>query len=529
MQRFALVLLAATASGFELLEASATQCLTVDNCLSVPCYTSACANGYCQYTQVPIKTKCPKQSCSNGSPCDDDDNDYCNSKGECINAYKMTGTKCPGKSCSNGGACDDDANDYCDSRGECLSAYKTSRDTCRASTGECDVAEKCTGSSGTCPPDKFVKKGALCSGTSAYGACDGQDVCDGNGNCLDVYLPSSTVCRKAASTCDVSESCTGTSGACPADTYASATTPCVGVSNAGSCDDQDYCDGSGKCVDKYKSSNVVCRDTTGVCDVAEKCTGTSSTCPADVFANAATLCSGAFNDGECDGVDHCDGKGKCLDVFVPSATVCRAAATPCDVAEYCTGTASKCPVDAFASSKTKCTGTCNGNPCDGDDFCDGNGACVDGYLPEGTVCGNTANGPCTIAAVCTGDMGFCPPDSYADASVTCSGQSSGNVCDGIDKCDGNGNCADRFLKNVVCQKPVGYARPTYCNGKQATCPVAYLDTNLREEAAPELVATHTNAAPAFLLGLLCAAAVGVAFVTMRSSHGPIEHDGYFAM
>ncbi|KDO20959.1 hypothetical protein SPRG_14051 [Saprolegnia parasitica CBS 223.65] len=461
MQRLALLLLAATATGFELLEASATQCLTVDNCLSVPCYTSACADGYCQYTQVRKGTKCPKQSCSNGSPCDDDDNDVCNAHGECLNAFKTYGVKCPGKSCSNGGACDDDDNDFCDARGECVSAFKPARTTCRPSTGGCDVAETCSGSSGTCPPDKFANKGARCAGTSTGGACDGQDVCDGNGQCIDIYLPSTTVCRKAASTCDVAESCTGSAGACPADAYASAHTPCVGALNSGFCDDQDYCDGNGKCVDKFKSSTVVCRAATGVCDVAEI---------------VATSCTGAFNIGDCDAADHCDGKGKCVDAYLPSSTI-------------------KCPADAFASSKTKCKGTCNDNPCDGDDYCDGNGACVDGY---------------------------------ADSSVTCSGTSSGNVCDGIDRCDGGGNCVDRFLKNVVCQKPVGYARPTYCNGKQATCPVAYLDTNLRD-AAPELVATHERSAPAFLLGLLCAAAVGVAFVTMRSSHGPIEHDGYVAM
>src|SRR2546422_6122192 len=56
---------------------------------------------------------------------------------------------------------------------------------CRASVGQCDVAESCTGTSGACPPEGFAPNTTTCTGTSNGGACDGTDSCDGAGNCVD--------------------------------------------------------------------------------------------------------------------------------------------------------------------------------------------------------------------------------------------------------------------------------------------------------------------------------------------------------
>ncbi|OQR83683.1 hypothetical protein ACHHYP_20728 [Achlya hypogyna] len=66
----------------------------------------------------------------------------------------------------------------------------------------------------------------------------------------------------------------------------------------------------------------------------------------------------------------------------------------------CTGNSGVCPTDAFKPSTTTCTGTCNGNPCDGIDLCDGNGKCVDIYLPSTTVC-RPAKGECDAVETCT--------------------------------------------------------------------------------------------------------------------------------
>src|SRR5438093_3222861 len=101
----------------------------------------------------------------------------------------------------------------------------------------------------------------------------------------------------------------------------------------------------------------------GQCDVAERCTGTSGACPADVFASSATSCTGTSQGDTCDNdaADHCTGTSNvCVDVFQSSSFVCRTSAGQCDVAESCTGTSGACPADGFASSATSCTGASQG-------------------------------------------------------------------------------------------------------------------------------------------------------------------------
>src|SRR5207249_2211169 len=117
---------------------------------------------------------------------------------------------------SQGDACDDDAADHCTgtSATTCVDVFRASSFTCRASAGQCDVAESCTGSSGACPAD--AKSTAQCRAT---GDCDIAESCNGVSNdCpADSFKPMGTVCRGSAGVCDVAETCSGTSPACPAD------------------------------------------------------------------------------------------------------------------------------------------------------------------------------------------------------------------------------------------------------------------------------------------------------------------------
>ncbi|KDO20538.1 hypothetical protein SPRG_13235 [Saprolegnia parasitica CBS 223.65] len=539
--------------GANLLAAAATKCTRDNDCPQLTCHSTSCSTfGYCKYTPLGVGAKCPGQSCTNGALATTTPTtratptpnasvpEYCTgTSGTCpVDAFAPSTMTCSGA--NNRGACD--GQDLCDGFGHCVDVYLPSSTVCRASKGECDVAESCSGKSSQCPPTRSrrpprrararpttsfamapISSSTKCSGTSNSGVCDGQDMCDGSGKCVDKYLPSSNECRASKGPCDVAETCTGQGSECPVDTFAPTTAKCTGSSNSGACDIQDFCDGQGNCVDKYLPSTSVCRSSKNQCDVAEMCTGSSGACPADAFAPTTATCTGTCNGNACDGVDLCDGKGNCIDVYLPSTTVCRKAASDCDVAESCTGSSGQCPSDKFAPTTAKCTGTCNGNPCDAQDFCDGSGNCVDKYLPSDTVCGTTGNA-CIIPATCTGDMGFCPPDDYADSSVPCSGTSSGNVCDGIDTCDGEGSCVDRFLgARTVCQKPTGYSRPIYCNGKSATCPVAksFLEGNLREMTADDqapvqsMLVAVSPSSPMVLLGLVCVVAAAVAMVTMR--------------
>ncbi|CAI7599035.1 unnamed protein product [Penicillium viridicatum] len=92
------------------------------------------------------------------------------------------------KSCSDNSCCDaktckfkgsavcDDANDSC-----CSKCQFASADTvCRASTGECDIAETCSGTSSSCPDNKYKEDGEGCGDKNqklscASGQCTSRD------------------------------------------------------------------------------------------------------------------------------------------------------------------------------------------------------------------------------------------------------------------------------------------------------------------------------------------------------------------
>src|SRR2546422_8904122 len=109
--------------------------------------------------------------------------------------------------------------------------------------------------------------------------------------------------------------------------------------------------------DEYKAASVTCRASAGQCDVAEMCTGTSGTCPADAFATSSTHCTGTSQSGACDddAADHCTGSSNtCVDAYKAASVTCRASAGPCDVAETCTGTSCTCSAAGLHASSTPC-------------------------------------------------------------------------------------------------------------------------------------------------------------------------------
>jgi Domain of unknown function DUF11/Thrombospondin type 3 repeat len=150
------------------------------------------------------------------------------------------------------------------------------------------------------------------------------------------------------------------SGACDDHNVCTTFDACAGGICLGTaplnCDDSnpctaDSCNALTGCQHPAANAGTVCRAATGACDVAETCTGTSGSCPADSFANSATSCTGALNGGACDGADHCSGTdASCLDVFLPASQECRASSAMCDPAEFCTGSSSTCPADAGGRS-----------------------------------------------------------------------------------------------------------------------------------------------------------------------------------
>jgi hypothetical protein len=234
-----------------------------------------------------------------------------------------------------------------------------------------------------------------CCGDGEVGT--GEDCDDGNQDDSDCcttscrFAPSDTVCRPSAGTCDEPETCTGSSGICPADVF--------------------------------KPASTMCRAVAGDCDVAESCTGSSATCPTDAFKSTSTICRTV--DGECDAAESCTGSSATCppDAFKSTSTVCRPAANQCDAAEHCTGTGENCPSDTALPDTTPCE---DGNPCTTGDTCWGFG-CIAG---PPVAC--TPLDTCHVAGVCDPETGTCSNPAAPDGTPC----NDGTVCTQNDSCWG---------------------------------------------------------------------------------------------
>ncbi|MFM8410417.1 MAG: SGNH/GDSL hydrolase family protein [Alphaproteobacteria bacterium] len=210
---------------------------------------------------------------------------------------------------------------------------------------QCSDASPCCATSGVTVAD------AACSATDAQTfhpggfwpndvAC-GNEVVDPTEQCGEPSLPggtccnasckvaaAGTTCRSAAGACDVAESCSGTTASCPADAVRDAGATCR--ASAGGCDPAETCDGTAvDCPsDGRSAAGTVCR-AGGPCDVAETCDGSSAACPTDVVVEAGTACP---DDGSICSTDRCDGAGRCAHQPANAGAVCRVATGNCDLA-----------------------------------------------------------------------------------------------------------------------------------------------------------------------------------------------------
>lgn len=334
----------------------------------------------------------------------------CTAAAQCASGVCVDGVCC-NVACS-GGTLDCQSCNVSGSAGACT--LLGSSTTCRTSTGDCDSAEVCDGSSPTCPGDARLALGTSCR--SSIGVCDPAEVCDGeSATCpTDARSPNDSACTDDSNVC-TRDVCNGSLATCthPAG---NATMVCRG--SVDKCDAVELCTGSESACpsDSKLSAATVCRESDGDCDVSETCDGSSNECPTDVFANTSVLCRVSV--GGCDVSDYCTGlSATCsADVVTTTGTPCRPVEDECDVAEVCDGTAVECPSDQFKVTGVTCSN--DDNPCT-IDVCSGNDAtCTHHGGNSGTVC-REVDGLCDVAELCTGDSKNCPTDAYLTPGTSC--------------------------------------------------------------------------------------------------------------
>lgn len=270
----------------------------------------------------------------------------------------------------------------------------------------------------------------------ADGVCNAQHLCE------QQFKSDQTVCRPSQGLCDLEETCTGSSAACPAD---------------------------------VKSTDI-CRDVAGDCDVVETCDGQSNDCPADSFLPNTVQCRASA--GECDLAEYCTGQSATCVNDVKSTALCRRSTGQCDVDEYCDDQNNNCPVDVKAKLSTPCD---DGLWCSETDHCDGDGNCV--KLTDRDC---SANNTCGIATCDNNPDDYHPTWDFRDAftsvcdentdSCTQGDTTITHTCDKIQcgaECDEQNSCNNKCVSNVF-----------YSNGQcQGDCTCYYSQQNCVDQFA----------------------------------------------
>jgi RHS repeat-associated protein len=215
---------------------------------------------------------------------------------------------------------------------------------------------------------------------------------------------------------------------------AACSTACVALD---ACHDVGTCDPStGVCSKPTKADGTSCSDG-NVCNGAE-------TCNAGLCQSGTPL---QVDDSNPCTVDSCDAVAGVQHVPGNAGTLCRASTGGCDVAETCTGSSAACPADAFKPNGTSCddgkscttgdvctSGVCGGtvscaakDDCHTDGACNTLGACTDPVKSDGTMCDD--GNPCTSGeacqtGACTGGTQTCGSNFVATETGSMSGSTT---------------------------------------------------------------------------------------------------------
>ena len=289
------------------------------------------------------------------------------------------------------GACDV-AESCTGTSGSCpTDSFKPAVTECRASAGQCDAAESCTGSSAACPANGFKPNGTTCddSNPNTVG-----ETCNNNGICTG-----GTTCSFAISPTSASLGANGGTGSVNVTT--SAGCAWTATSNASWISITSGASGTGNGMVNYSvAANTGTTSRTGTLTIAGQTftvmqAGTTSSCGNGVVEGSESCDLGTQN-----GVAGSCCTASCT--FVSAGTVCRASVGQCDVAEGCTGSSAACPADGFAQDGASCN---DGNSNTRGETCT-NGVCGGGFIVSSCTpqCGQPVCGTPTIVGTSAGEI-----------------------------------------------------------------------------------------------------------------------------
>ena len=278
---------------------------------------------------------------------------------------------------------------------------------------------------GSAEAAKCGKEGQPCGCCQRGLSCTGGACCPTDRVCGSACCPAGHTCQNGS--CVRAGSGVGSPGGCPAGQAA-----CAGgcaditsdIANCGACGracprSTDPCGiaicTNGVCGFAPAAPGAVCRPAAGPCDVAEYCDGASPSCPPDAF--------------------------------LPATVACRPVAGECDVAEYCSGTAAACPPDAFLPATVACrAASCTDGIATYAATCTGGGATCSTLVSEACtprVCGATA-----CLTTCAADTD-CVANYHCDSGACLANEGLGRACDEASDC-ASGFCVDGVCCNTAC-------------------------------------------------------------------------------
>ena len=382
-----------------------------------PCWSCDVSTSTISWTPLPDGTSCDDGDlCTSGDICDANTGTCMGTPMDCshLDSDCSVGTcfygTCISVAINAGSACDDGlyctVNDRCSSKGVC--------------SGE---ARECGGFDGSCN----------------VATCD-----EGSASCLSVPIADYTKCPMFASVCDGETYCLA--GVC------TTSDPVSCDPSPNSCISSE-CDSTYGCIE-VPYYNTACDDH-NVCTIGDFCGGDSVCYPGYITLNCDD--SNPCTDDKCDAVLGCINTpiANCEECNVNLDCSAQSCQTALCIDHQC--------VYIAQSGGARCS---DGNACNGEEFCTGNGVCISILLPD---CDD--NNDCTVDS-CDSNSGcvFTPtPGNMCDDGdpTTVSDVCVGSVCTGTPfTCPDDSQCL-KYTRHIINGNPTCIGVPINVNGSCA--------------------------------------------------------------